>query len=252
MWSKYYSGKHESNQALLKALVDAGEFIGDLPAGLEQTKYAKRLEAAFNSVDRGKFVPKKHAVIGQEDRTYWNWTLPIGRGQTISQPSLVAKILNGIDLPHNNPDARVLEVGTGSGWSTGLTANMMGSGTLHSFDVVWSLVQLAKRNLRKVPLPKGVTIKIAHADPLQKLEGEYDRIIVHAAAPQSAIEILAKHLKAGGKLILPVGGKSGQELKLFTRKSGNPSDLEAVTIHPNKVEFVPLRGKHGFTPKEWR
>lgn len=238
-----------SNAELVDALCGSA-LVGNHEITREQAAFVARLAAAFLRVDRGLFVPKEHAMIDGEDHTYSDMPLPIGHGQTISQPSLVALMLSVADIPHNS-GARVLEVGTGSAWSTGLTAHLMGNGTLHSYDVVEEHVSAAKQNLKKIPLPQRVKIKITHASPLERFpeRKRYDRIIIHAATPPAAIAVLMAHLRVGGKLLVPVGNADRQALKLYTKTTNKPREWTERTVCP-WVTFVPLRGKHGLAQEK--
>lgn len=181
-----------------------------------------RLDKAFASVDRAKFVAAKLAVSAQADAA-----LPIGHGQTISQPSTVRLMLEWLDV---SPGHKVLDVGSGSGWTTALLAQLVGrEGRVLAVEIVPELVELGRQNCRR----SGVTnAEFYQAGPELGLPAQapFDRILVSAAADKLP-EALIGQLKTGGKLVVPV---KGDILEITKAESGN-----LVKSHAGFL-FVPL------------
>lgn len=205
---------------------------------LIQTGYLKReqIKKAMLAVDRVYFVSKSEKRFAYADSA-----LPIGYGQTISAPTVVAFMLEKLEIKEG---MKVLEVGTGSGYNCALLSELVGEkGKVISIDVVPELVEVAKVNIKKCsPKLKTGNTKLLVGDGScgYKKEAPYDRIIVTAAMPHfNADHPLAKQLTGNGKLIAPVGSRLFQDLILYDRKTGN-----AKRILP--VMFVPLIGEYGF------
>ncbi len=174
----------DSNDSLIKLLIQEG--------------YLKSPEiiAAFKKVDRADFIPLE--MLGE---AYGNYPLPIGLGQTISQPATVAFML---ELLKAQPKDKVLDVGSGSGWQTALLAEIVGpKGQIIGLEIKDELVKLAQDNLSKYDYQN---IKIVQGNGWQGLSNEspFDKIIVAAAALEIP-EALKEQLAIGGRLVLPVG-----------------------------------------------
>jgi protein-L-isoaspartate(D-aspartate) O-methyltransferase len=197
-----------------------------------------KVKQAMLSVDRKFFVPADEYRLAYSDSA-----LPIGYGQTISAPGVVAFMLEKLDVKHG---MKILEVGTGSGYNCALLSSLAGkSGKVISVDVVPKLIDNAKENMKNAGLETGnwelVTGDGSAGYPSQ---APFDRIIVTAAMPHFSSEHpLAKQLTENGKLIAPVGSKWYQDLILYHKKTGK---MEKVL----PVIFVPLIGKFGFGRKD--
>ncbi|WP_147199551.1 protein-L-isoaspartate(D-aspartate) O-methyltransferase [Pantoea sp. CCBC3-3-1] len=173
-------------------------------------------------------VPRERFVDEAFEHNAWeNMALPIGSGQTISQPYIVAKMTSLLAL---KPTSRVLEIGTGSGYQTAILAHLVGH--VYSVERIKGLQWQAKRRLKQLDLHN---VSTRHADGWQgwPAKGPFDAIIVTAAPPEIPVELL-NQLDEGGVLVLPVGEEQ-QELKRITRKG---SEYRVETIEP--VRFVPL------------
>lgn len=181
---------------------------------------------AMRNIERELFVPedlKKHAY---EDRP-----LPIGEGQTISQPYIVAYMAQELQLESKDV---VLEIGTGCGYNAAILSELVEQ--VYSIEVVEWLAGFAKENLRKAKI-ENVTTR--HSDGFKGWEenAPYDAIIL-TAAPPSIPQPLKDQLKTGGRLLAPVGNMR-QSLKLIM-KTGENSFKEKDLL---PVRFVPMTGK---------
>lgn len=181
------------------------------------------LDAAFDKVRRVGFLPRELLGFAGEDAA-----LPIGHGQTNSQPSTVRAML---DLLEVEPGQRVLDVGCGSGWTTALLADLVGpDGEVVGVEIVPELVAWGASNLatyampwaRIVPAEDGVLGVPEHAP--------YDRVLVSAEASRVPAELLAQ-LVPGGLMVVPVRGK----MTVVRRTAGAPEVTRA-----GWYSFVPL------------
>ena len=183
---------------------------------------------AMASIPRHEFVPSEY-----RHRSYENNPLPIGMGQTISQPTIVALMT---DLLAVSAGDTVLEVGTGSGYQAAILSQVVS--LVHSVEIVPELAQSAKKRLARL----GYDNVIVHqGDGYMGLpeDAPFDGIIVTAAAPRVPGPLL-EQLKPGGRLIVPVGPAAyTQWLTVWTRDEGGLFHEEAVL----PVRFVPLTGK---------
>jgi protein-L-isoaspartate(D-aspartate) O-methyltransferase len=159
---------------------------------------------AFREVDRKYFVPKVWS-----NEAYMDNPLPIGDGQTISQPSTVAFMLEKLAPKKGD---KVLDIGSGSGWTTALLCHIVGEeGSVTGLERVTALVQMGQENLSKFDLAHGC---IKHAANQLGIPGEqFDRILVSAAAEEIPEELFAQ-LKVGGTLVIPVENSIYQCTKL--------------------------------------
>ena len=165
---------------------------------------------AMSRVARHEFAPQAY-----RDQAYEDHPLPIGEGQTISQPYIVAVMLEALAL---SPADRVLEVGTGSGYVTALLAEL--AGQIFSVERHAELADAARRLLADF----GYTnVKVIVGDGSQGFElcAPYDAIIVSAAAPELPRALLAE-LAEGGRMIIPVGTADSQQLQLVRKENGQP------------------------------
>lgn len=191
-----------------------------------------RLLAAFESVPRHLFVPKDF-----ESEAYGDRALPIGEGQTITQPANVARSVELLDL---KPGARVLEVGTGSGYQTAILAAVCQH--VFSLERIPSLAAGALKLLTSLGI-KNVSVKVFDGSYGWGDHAPYDGIVVAAAAPEVPASLLAQ-LKGGGRLVIPAGSPERQRL-LLVRKLPNGNTR---TEDAGEVSFVPLVGRFGYTP----
>lgn len=193
-----------------------------------------RLIEAFRKVPRHTFVPPEC-----EKNAYDDGPLPIGLGQTISQPYIVALMTNLLQLEGNET---VLEIGTGSGYQAAILGEL--AQTVHSVEQRPALADRASQRLAEL----GYANIFCHCGDGTlgwSAAAPYQGILVTAAAPTPPQPLLDQ-LADGGKLVIPVGNHYGQELQLWQRHG---SSFEPETIIP--VTFVPLRGIYGWTDEDW-
>jgi protein-L-isoaspartate(D-aspartate) O-methyltransferase len=186
----------------------------------------KRVLSAMSRVPRELFVPA--ALAGS---AYENVPLPIGANQTISQPYLVALMTASLEL---NPQKKVLEIGTGSGYQTAVLAEL--AGKVVTTERIPELLQKAKTVLERLGY-KNIEIHPA-AENLGWQDGApYDAIITTAGAPNIP-EILLQQLAVEGRLVIPVGSRYEQELHLILKHPGGIEDIDL-----GGCRFVSLIGK---------
>lgn len=178
--------------------------------------------AAMRSVHRHKFVPFSHA-----DLAYLDIPLPIGHGQTISQPSLVALMTQTLALQGTE---KILEIGTGSGYQAAILAEIVPE--VFTIEIVESLAEEAERTLRELGY-RNIHIRVGDGYRGWPEEAPFDVIVV-TAAPDHVPQPLLDQLEVGGRLILPVG-RNLQTLELYQRTTGG-YEREIITL----VRFVPL------------
>lgn len=190
---------------------------------------SKRVEEAFLAVDRALFTTKNY-----DGSAYMDYPIPITDGQTISAPSIVAIMLELLEIRDGQ---KILEIGSGSGYNTVLLSYLVGKkGLVVSVEYLQTLYEIAKNNIAKFEWCSNV--KLINADGSEGCAeyAPYDRIIVTAAMPYIKNHPLLKQLKKDGIMVAPVGGRFYQDLVVY--KNG-----EYYPVLP--VAFVPLKGKHG-------
>ena len=185
-------------------------------------KDQKVIQSMLN-VKRHLFVPKNQERMAYEDRP-----LPIGEGQTISQPYIVALMTETLELDKN---MRVLEVGTGSGYQAAILAEIVQE--VYSIEIIESLGLKAKTVLKSLNY-QNINIKIGDGYKGWEEYAPFDAIIV-TCAPANIPNPLKNQLKEGGKMIIPMGGSITQELVLLEKKNGKL--IKQVVA---AVRFVPM------------
>jgi protein-L-isoaspartate(D-aspartate) O-methyltransferase len=189
----------------------------------------ERVMQAMEMVPRHEFVPES-----QRRAAYENRPLPIGHGQTISQPYIVALMT---DLLNPQPDDVMLEVGTGSAYQAAVLAALVAR--VYTVEIVEPLAASAAQRLQRLGV-ENVTVK--HADGYYgwKEHAPFDGIIVTAAGAQIPPP-LVRQLKPGGRMILPVGGRFTAQYLVLVEKH---ADGRVTTEQLLPVMFVPLTGEH--------
>lgn len=180
---------------------------------------------AMRKVPRHLFVPSKYI-----DEAYEDHPVPIGYGQTISQPYIVAYMTEVIDP---QPDDKVLEIGTGSGYQAAILAEIVDS--VFTIEIVPPLGKRARERLQRLGYG-NIEVKIADGYYGWKEHAPFDAIVVTAAAEYIPPPLL-QQLKVGGKMVIPVGSPFFTQMLVLVEKKEN----EIVTKNLMPVQFVPFR-----------
>jgi protein-L-isoaspartate(D-aspartate) O-methyltransferase len=184
---------------------------------------------AFEQTPRHLFVP-----TGVRHRAYEDSALPIGNGQTISQPSIHARYLEILRLTGRE---KVLEVGTGSGYQTVLLAHL--AAQVFSIERIAPLLQGARENVARAGV-RNVSLLLGDGTLGWREYSPYDAILVSAGSP-TVPQPLLDQLAEGGRMLIPLGGQDVQTLAVLTRKQGQITREDSLA-----VRFVPLLGQHGW------
>jgi len=190
----------------------------------------RRVLAAMERVPRELFVP-----AAQRARAYEDAALPIGGGQTISQPYMVARICCELRL---HGGERVLDVGTGSGYQAAVLAEL--AAEVHSIERLPELAEQARAVLAQAGYADRVRVQVGDGTRGLREHAPFAAIAVAAAAPEVPAS-LYDQLEEGGRLVLPVGDRFEQLLQVVVRSPEGPAVLRTVPCR-----FVPLVGAEGF------
>lgn len=190
----------------------------------------ERVLAAMLRVPRELFVPEE-----LRDRAYDDAALPIGEGQTISQPYMVARICEELALRGGE---RVLDVGTGSGYQAAVLAEL--AAEVHSIERIAVLADRARERLAEAGYAGRVHVHVGDGSRGLPEHAPFSAIAVAAAAPQPP-EALYEQLEPRGRLVVPVGDLREQQLQLIVHTPEGPAVLRTVPCR-----FVPLIGDGGF------
>jgi protein-L-isoaspartate(D-aspartate) O-methyltransferase len=193
----------------------------------------KRVLDVMRKVPRHRFVPED-----MWDMAYRDTPLPIGYGQTISQPYIVAYMTQMLNL---TPDDRVLEVGTGSGYQVAILSRL--ASQVYTIERVEELSKCAEQVVRELDYT-NVMFRVGDGGYGWPEAAPFDAIIVTAAAPEVPQPLIAQ-LADGASLVAPIGPAGYQELVRLT-KQGEKTQVE----HLVPVAFVPLVGEHGWREQE--
>jgi protein-L-isoaspartate(D-aspartate) O-methyltransferase len=190
----------------------------------------ERVLDAMERVPRHVFVPEK-----LRDRAYDDAALPIGSGQTISQPYMVARICEALSL---HGSERVLDVGTGSGYQAAVLAEL--AGEVHTIERLPELAEAARAALEEAGYGDRVHVHVGDGTLGLPEHAPFEAIAVAAAAPELPAS-LYEQLEPRGRLVVPVGKRHGQQLQLIVRSPEGPAVVRSVSCR-----FVPLLGEEGF------
>jgi protein-L-isoaspartate(D-aspartate) O-methyltransferase len=214
---------YTAERARMVAEIDAMYAETRAATGLPRMSDAVR--GAMGKVERHRLVPP-----AQAGAAYRNHPLPIGNGQTISQPYIVAL---STDLLQLRGGGTVLDVGTGSGYQAAVAAEL--ASRVYSIEIIPSLGEAARERLQALGYG-NIEIRIGDGYQGWKEKGPFDAIVVAAAAP-SVPRALLDQLKPGGRLVIPVGPDGGaQHLMLYLRRADGGIEEKRVLA----VRFVPL------------
>jgi protein-L-isoaspartate(D-aspartate) O-methyltransferase len=187
----------------------------------------QRILAAMKKVRRDEFVP-----ANLKTSSYTDQPLPIGYGQTISQPYIVAFMTEQV---RPSPKDRILEIGTGSGYQAAILAEL--AGEVYTIEIIEPLAKTAEATLQRLGY-KNVHVKAGDGYKGWPEHAPFDAVIV-TCAPDHVPQPLIDQLKEGGRMIIPVGGGLGfQQLYLLEKKNGK---LQRRAVLP--VRFVPMTGE---------
>jgi protein-L-isoaspartate(D-aspartate) O-methyltransferase len=191
----------------------------------------ERVLAAMDRVPRHEFVGREYS-----NEAYADHPIPIGNGQTISQPYIVALTLEALSLRASD---RVLEIGTGSGYQTAVLTQL--AFQVYSIERHPSLASLAQKTLSRLGY-SNAAISVADGSNGWPEFAPFDAIVVSAAAPEIP-RPLFEQLSEGGRMVVPVGPPEAQRLQLV-RKINRRSVVNIL----QGCRFVPLVGEHGYSP----
>ena len=189
----------------------------------------RRVLEAMERVPRELFVPEE-----LRPRAYDDAALPIGHGQTISQPYMVARICEALGLVG---DERVLDVGTGSGYQAAVVAEL--ADEVHTIERIPELAAQARANLDEAGY-RHVHVHVGDGTLGLPEHASFGAIAVAAAAPEFP-RALYDQLEPRGRLVVPVGGRHGQRLEVVIKSPEGPA-----VVHSVPCRFVPLVGEEGF------
>jgi protein-L-isoaspartate(D-aspartate) O-methyltransferase len=196
---------------------------------MESGRFEDRAMGALGEVRRHEFVPES-----QRREAYENHPLPIGHGQTISQPYIVA-LMTGLIQPE--PDDTVLEVGTGSGYQAAVLAKLVER--VYSMEIIEPLAEQAGKRLERLGY-ENVETKLGDGYFGWEEHAPFDAIVVTAAASHVPPPLI-EQLKPGGRLVIPVGGRFAIQYLLLIEKT---EEGQILTRQITAVRFVPLTGDH--------
>lgn len=211
--------------AMVEELWLYAQFVDDS----DETRISDAVMASMNAVKRHELVPSSERRYSYENRP-----LPIGYGQTISQPYIVALMTELIDV---DADDVVLEVGTGSGYQAAILAELVDH--VYSIEIIPALAIRAKQDLEHLGY-KNITTKLGDGYFGWKAHAPFDAIVVTAAASHVPPPLI-EQLKPGGRMVIPVGERFMTQTLLLLEKTEKG---EVITRQFGAVRFVPLTGEH--------
>ncbi len=217
-------------QLARKEMIDAIEADVSLTSGLiDKTRFDPRVMEAMSKVPRHAFVPPEKTEYAYENRP-----LSIGFGQTISQPYIVALMTDLLDL---RPDAAVLEIGTGSGYQAAVLSGLVKA--VYTIEIIEALGVAAERRLKRLRY-ENVRTRISDGYYGWPEQAPFDGIIVTAAVGHIPPPLI-RQLKAGGRMVIPVGSPFLIQHLTLVEKDRN-GEVRTRQLLP--VRFVPLTGGH--------
>ena len=213
---------------------DNSEFLKERLAMVERQIEARgvknlRVLGAMRTIPRHLFVPGPYATSSYEDRP-----LPIGDGQTISQPYIVAVMTELLDVRSHD---RILEIGAGSGYQAAILSEL--ASDVITIERLPNVASLARTNLEKLGI-RNVEVVVADGTLGFPEKGPYNGILITAATPEVPTPLLDQ-LAEGGRLVAPAGGRVVQELVKIVRRG-----TAFETTYHGGVCFVPLIGRYGW------
>jgi len=206
--------------------------INDLIIYLKNSKFLTddRVESALRKIPRHEFVPESEL-----DNAYDNEPLPTMKNQTISQPGVVSRMTEWLDVKNGQ---NILEIGTGSGWQSAILSYLVGSGTVYSVERHLKLAKFAQENIKKLKID-NIHVIFGDGSVGYPAASPYDRIIITAACTEIPSPLLDQ-LSENGLILAPVGDSS-QSLVLLQKTMEGMIEVK----NQSNYVFVPLVGKHG-------
>lgn len=223
------SGEDADYAVARAAMVEDIQRYALLTRDTNERRFSDAVMASMNSVKRHLLVPRSEVHFAYENRP-----LPIGYGQTISQPYIVA-LMTELIMP--DADDKVLEVGTGSGYQAAILAELVNH--VYSIEIIEALAGRARRDLASLGY-ENITTKLGDGYFGWEEKGPFDAIVVTAAASHVPPPLI-EQLKPGGKMVIPVGGRFMTQTLLLLEKTEKG---EVITRQYGAVRFVPLTGEH--------
>jgi len=220
-----YSGPHQAMMRTIHADVARNRQV------LGRDHLSEPVAVAMAKVPRHEFVPEE-----LRGNAYANHPLPIGHGQTISQPTIVALMT---DLLALGPEDNVLEVGTGSGYQAAVLSEVVTRGQVFTIEIVSELARSARKRLANLGY-KNVVVRSGDGYLGLPENAPFEGIMVTAAADEIPAPLL-EQLKPGGRLVMPVGGQ-GETQWLTLVSKDLEGEIDRRVVLP--VRFVPLTGDH--------
>ena len=219
------AGYTAARAAMVEELWLYAQFVDDT----DEARVSDAVMASLNTVKRHELVP-----LSERRFAYENRPLPIGYGQTISQPYIVALMT---ELIEPDADDVVLEVGTGSGYQAAILAELVDH--VYSIEIIDALATRAKSDLARLGY-KNITTRLGDGYYGWEEHGPFDAIVVPAAASHVPPPLI-EQLKPGGRMVIPVGGRFMTQTLLLLEKTEKG---EIITRQFGAVRFVPLTGEH--------
>ena len=216
--------------ARARMVAEIAAMARDTGAETGRPRFGDAVMAAMGKVPRHRFVPALEDIFAYDNRP-----LPIGEGQTISQPYIVALMTDLLDPKSADT---VLEVGTGSGYQAAVLAELVAK--VYTIEIVEPLARRARQVLGELGY-RNVEVRVGDGYGGWRAAAPFDAIIV-TAAPAAVPQPLIDQLKPGGRMVIPVGGASDVQQLLLVEKQ---SDGRTTTRRTLPVRFVPLTGDRG-------
>ena len=216
--------------ARARMVAEIAAMARDTGAETGRPRFGDAVMAAMGKVPRHRFVPALQDIFAYDNRP-----LPIGEGQTISQPYIVALMTDLLDPKSADT---VLEVGTGSGYQAAVLAELVAK--VYTIEIVEPLARRARQVLGELGY-RNVEVRVGDGYGGWRAAAPFDAIIV-TAAPAAVPQPLIDQLKPGGRMVIPVGGPSDVQQLLLVEKQ---SDGRTTTRRTLPVRFVPLTGDRG-------